>query len=109
MSQRSWPPLDSQLKPGGLFVSKTVCLGEANFAVRALVKVLGSFGLVPNLTNLSQVQLEALIQDAGFEIESIRNFGSKLRNPFIVARMSDRCRSAPSSSAVEGKGIRADR
>ena len=101
--------VNSQLKPGGFFLSKTVCMGEANFAMRVLVKALGSFGLVPNLTNLSQVQLEALIQDAGFEIEAIRHFGSKRLNPFIVARRWDRRRSAPSSGAAEGNDTRADR
>ena len=88
----------SQLRPGGLFVSKTVCLGEANLALRGLVKVLGSFGFVPRVTQLSRFQLEALIQDAGFQIETIRHFGSNQRNPFIVARRSDRLRSPASPS-----------
>lgn len=76
----------SQLRPGGLFVSKTVCMGEANLVIRGAVKTLGAFGLVPHVTQLTQVQLEALIQNAGFRIETIRHFGSNRINPFIVAR-----------------------
>ncbi|MXY33882.1 MAG: methyltransferase domain-containing protein [Boseongicola sp. SB0664_bin_43] len=78
--------VSSQLKPVGLFVSKTVCMGEANLARRGLVRTLEAFGLAPHVTSLCQVQLEALIQDAGFEIETIRHFGSNRFNPFIVAR-----------------------
>ena len=88
----------SQLRPGGLFISKTVCLGEANLAIRWLVKALGAFGLVPLVTQLSQVQLAALIRDAGFRIETIRHFGSNRQNPFIVARRSDRRRTSDSPS-----------
>ena len=79
----------SQLRPGGLFLSKTVCMSELNFTIRWLVRVLEAFGLAPRVTILSQVQLEALIQDAGFEIETTRHFGSSRLNPFIVARRLD--------------------
>ena len=75
-----------QLKPGGLFMSKTECLKNRSVMVRALVPVLTAMGIAPRVTFLSAGDLRRLLRAAGFEIEQTAYFGAKRTNPFIVAR-----------------------
>ena len=75
-----------QLKPGGLFISKTVCLSDGPFAIRAFVRVLTAVGLAPRVSSLSRIELIQHLKDAGFEVESVSHFGRQHTNPFIVAR-----------------------
>jgi ubiquinone/menaquinone biosynthesis C-methylase UbiE len=75
-----------QLKPGGLFISKTECLKDGSFLIRALVPALTALGFAPPVTFLSADDLDRLLRAAGFEIEQIAYLGTKRTNPFIVAR-----------------------
>jgi len=75
-----------QLEPGGLFISKTVCLKEAAVPIRLLVRVLTALKIAPKVTVLSRAEFVRLLEHAGFEIENITHFGKKRMNPFIVAR-----------------------
>jgi ubiquinone/menaquinone biosynthesis C-methylase UbiE len=75
-----------QLKPGGLFISKTECVKEAAWPIRALVPLLTAAKVAPSITMMSRADLVQHLQDAGFEIEQITYFGKKRLNPFIVAR-----------------------
>lgn len=81
--------IHDQLRPGGLFVSKTVCLGETNLAVRLFVKVLHAVGIAPYVASLRQDQLRAALIEAGFEVIDCKHFGSGQTNPFFVARRPD--------------------
>lgn len=76
----------AQLKPGGLFLSKTVCLGDANPALRLFVRGLGVLGLAPPVTPLRKADLSRALTRAGFELLETRYFGKGRRNPFLVAR-----------------------
>jgi len=75
-----------QLKPGGLFFSKTVCLGEANFGIRTMILMLKALRITPDVQLLSQSGLRDHIQRAGFEIIQTKHFGDQSTVPFIVAR-----------------------
>ncbi|MDJ0630677.1 MAG: class I SAM-dependent methyltransferase [Rhodobacter sp.] len=75
-----------QLKPGGLFISKTVCLKEAALPIRAMVRALTALKIAPKITVLNRADLIGHLQDAGFEIEQTTYFGKKRVTPFIVAR-----------------------
>ena len=75
-----------QLKPGGLFISKTVCLKDAPLPIRALVRLLTAVGVAPRVTAVSRAELVRHLEDAGFEIETVSHFGRQRTNPFIVAR-----------------------
>lgn len=78
----------AQLKPGGLFLSKTVCLGEASPSIRFLVLMLTALRLAPRVTPLSRADLLGQFARAGFEVERTTHFGKKSMSPFIVARKS---------------------
>ncbi len=80
------------LKPGGHFISKTVCLGDAGWparlAFRALIPAMQLAGKAPSVAFLGGGQLEREIAAAGFEIAERDRHGSKGRDmrPFLVAR-----------------------
>ena len=75
-----------QLKPGGLFVSKTVCLKDRSRLIQMMVRTLTAVGLAPHVTAFSRNELIDRLLEAGFEIEQITYFGEQRMSPFIVAR-----------------------
>ncbi len=58
------------LKPGGVFVSSTVCVGSNNPFLRALLTVGCRIGLLPLVRLFSVEDLAKSITDAGFSIDS---------------------------------------
>ncbi|MEM7596781.1 MAG: class I SAM-dependent methyltransferase [Pseudomonadota bacterium] len=78
--------LHDQLRPGGLFLSKTTCLAEANLAIRVMVKVMRLVGYAPHVLFLTQSELKQALRDAGFEIEEVQHFGKDQMTPFFRAR-----------------------
>ncbi len=73
------------LKPGGVFVSSTVCIGEMNIAFRIIAPILGFLHLIPVLKAFNKTELESSISNAGFEID--HNWQPKKGAAvFIVAR-----------------------
>jgi ubiquinone/menaquinone biosynthesis C-methylase UbiE len=75
-----------QVKPGGHFISKTVCLKDAPRWMRAMVRLLMAVRIAPNVIILSRAELTRHLIRAGFEIEQTRYFGKNRLSPFIVAR-----------------------
>jgi ubiquinone/menaquinone biosynthesis C-methylase UbiE len=78
--------LRDRLKPGGLFISKTPCLGDWNLLplIRLAIPVMQFFGKAPYVNYLKSTDLEAQIAAAGFEIVTADNHSSFSR--FIVAK-----------------------
>lgn len=59
------------LKPGGVFVSSTACLGDSVISAwRIVIPVLRLFGKAPPVTYLKRQQLRDTLTGAGFHIES---------------------------------------
>lgn len=77
------------LKPGGLLISKTACLGDMNPLIRTvLLPVMRVVGLAPTVVVFNANELERAIREAGFDIlarEAHATSGRDTR-PFIVAR-----------------------
>ena len=78
--------IHAQLRPGGLFLSKTWCFADLGVPLRLLFSVLRRLGLFPPSLSLSVAQLQRSIVDAGFDIVDLRILGSRVQNPYIVAR-----------------------
>ena len=76
----------AQLKPGGFFISKTVCLGDAHFGLRLFVGALGALRLAPQVTTLRKAEISRALVAAGFDLVECRYFGKGCLNPFIVAQ-----------------------
>jgi 2-polyprenyl-3-methyl-5-hydroxy-6-metoxy-1,4-benzoquinol methylase len=75
----------SFLKPGGTFVSSTVCLSEGYSIFKILGPIGKAVGLLPTLRVFSSDELVADLRTAGFQIERQWRPG-KRKAVFIVAR-----------------------
>ena len=78
--------IHNQLKPGGLFISKTVCLRERNLGIQSMVRLLRALPFTPDVNLVSQSALQTKIQQAGFEIIETQFFGDQCVDPYIVLR-----------------------
>jgi len=56
------------LKPGGLFISETACLGEKSKIAGMLLRFAGHLGLMPKINLLTIRQLEQALEKSGFQL-----------------------------------------
>jgi SAM-dependent methyltransferase len=76
-----------RLKPGGVFVSKSICLGEPGWrAARAVIGGLKAVGLAPPLRYLTIADLDRAVEAAGFAILERGVFPERPPARFLVAR-----------------------
>ena len=75
------------LKPGGIFVSSTVCLGHSYLRFIKLAVPLGKLlGLMPDVFILTEAELASEVTSAGFVIERHWHHGKNGIAVFMVAR-----------------------
>ncbi len=76
------------LKPGGLFISKSVSLAEMNPTIRLAVPLMRALGKAPYVDTVTEARLVSDIEAAGFEITSRERHGAKGKDvrPVIIAR-----------------------
>jgi len=74
------------LKPGGVFISKSVCLAEKSRLIGIPIAIMQMLGLAPDVKVLKIAELEDHIRGAGFEIVEARTFAASLPSRFVVAR-----------------------
>lgn len=80
--------ISRQLKPGGLFISKTPCLSEMSWLIRMAVPVARAIGKAPYVEFFTAADLEREIEAAGFTIVERARHGSGAKDPriFVVGR-----------------------
>ena len=76
------------LKPGGVFVTSTTCLGDSLKFFKLIAPVGKMFGLMPLLKVFTTRELVASLTDAGFEIDHQWQPG-KGKAVFIVAKKAE--------------------
>jgi len=59
----------NMLKPGGIFVTSTACIGDTMKFFKLIVPIGKLFGLMPLVRVFSTQELEGSLTDAGFEID----------------------------------------
>lgn len=74
------------LKPEGLFISKTVCMGEQNKLWRILIYIMQRLGIAPYVNYLSILELEEFITNDNFQIVETGVYPPSPPSRFIVAR-----------------------
>jgi len=74
------------LKPGGLFISVTDCLGDKISLLNIIKHFLGIIGILPFMKMYSISELEDLVKDVNFKIIETANLYDNPPNYFIVAR-----------------------
>ena len=80
--------LDELLRPGGLFISKTVCLAEQSRLWRVVLAVIRPLGFAPYVQCLKVSELEDIITSTDFEIIEAGFYPPSPPNRYIVARKS---------------------
>jgi len=75
----------SMLKPGGVFVSSTACLGDAMWFMAPIIPIARLLGFFPQVKVFTVKQLVRSLRRAGFEIEHQWQPG-KTKGVFIIAR-----------------------
>ena len=82
------------LKPGGIFISSTPCLGEKTFLsvlMNIPIFLLSRVGVIPSIAFFSASSMTAAITNAGFQMIEQQDLSVRpLRECFIVARKSRR-------------------
>ncbi len=73
------------LKPGGVFISSTVCLGDTMRWLKLITPIGKTLGLMPLVKFFTKNQLRDCIVDAGFSIDHFWHPG-KDKAVFIVAK-----------------------
>ncbi|MBT4519579.1 MAG: class I SAM-dependent methyltransferase [Halieaceae bacterium] len=77
------------LKPGGVFISSTPCIGDSGLGFRLLAPIFRWIPLLPTISVFSQQELITSLQSAGFHIEHSGQPGGDMV-AFIVARKLNR-------------------
>ena len=85
-TQKVMRRINELLKPGGLFISATPCLGEKKAFLGIFLFLLSKIGIVPYLKMLKFSELEGLIANGNFQIVENENLHHTLPNYFIVAK-----------------------
>jgi ubiquinone/menaquinone biosynthesis C-methylase UbiE len=78
--------LNDLLRPGGLLISETPCLGEKGWIIRSLISLAQKLGLAPTIISLRIAELESLVASGNFEIIENEIWDEKNAVQWIVAR-----------------------
>ncbi len=78
--------INELLKPGGSFISDTVCLGEQRSLMRIFLSLISKTGLVPYINPLKTSDLEELLANANFRIVHSEILGNTPSSYFLVAK-----------------------
>lgn len=78
--------IHQRLEPGGLFISKTGCLGEAGRFLALVIVVMRKLGFAPFVHSLRYGELDAMITSEGFEIIETGLYPASDHARFVVAR-----------------------
>ena len=76
------------LKPGGIFVTSTACIGDTMKLFKVIAPIGKFFGLMPLVKVFTTKELEDCLTDAGFEIDYQWQPG-KRKAVFIVAKKAE--------------------
>ena len=72
------------LKPGGLFISETACLGEKSKIAGKLLRFAGHLGLLPKINLLTTQQLEQALEKSGFRIVDKTKFSDRSDSEYTL-------------------------
>jgi len=82
--------VNSWLKPGGLFVTSTVCAGDmgasTKFLLKTIMPVAQFFGFIPNFYAFTKADLEESFRKTGFDIEYEWRPNQKEAAVFIIGK-----------------------
>ncbi len=74
------------LKPGGLFILETACLGEKNVITGKLIRLAGKLGFLPLINLLSNQQIELALEQADFSVVEKTKFSESNDEHTLIAK-----------------------
>ena len=74
------------LKPDGLFILETACLGEKNKIMGKFLRLAGKSGLLPLINLLTTQQIEQTLEQAGFSIVDKVKFSESIDEYTLIAK-----------------------
>ena len=74
------------LKPDGLFILETACLGEKNKIMGKFLRLAGKPGLLPLINLLTTQQIEQTLEQAGFSIVDKVKFSESIDEYTLIAK-----------------------
>jgi SAM-dependent methyltransferase len=74
------------VRPGGLFISKTPCIGDLGLALRIAIPLMRALGRAPRVRFVTEQSLITDVTRAGFDVAETGMYPKKSRSFFIVAR-----------------------
>jgi 2-polyprenyl-3-methyl-5-hydroxy-6-metoxy-1,4-benzoquinol methylase len=84
-SQKVMQRINELLRPGGLLISATPCMGEKP-VLSSLFSVAGKIGIIPTIRSFKKIELEDLIANGNFEIIETECLHQSSQQYFIVAK-----------------------
>ncbi|NNK79687.1 MAG: methyltransferase domain-containing protein [Litoreibacter sp.] len=78
--------MGDSLRPGGLLITKSVCMGNGAGIWSYVLPVMRFLGKAPFVRIMTMAELENAIVRAGFEIVETGNYPERPPNRFVVAR-----------------------
>ncbi len=78
--------INELLKPNGLFISVTDCLGEKITSITLIQSILSKIGVIPYIKRFKTSELERIVEVGDFTILETQNLYDSPPNYFIVAR-----------------------
>ena len=85
-TQKVMQQINKLLKPGGLFISTTVCVGEQKMVVSMFLLLLIKIGIAPYIRMFKISELEELIANGKFHIVETETLYHTSPTYFIVAK-----------------------
>lgn len=76
----------ARLKPGGLLIQKTGCLGAKAWFLVPMIWAMRLVGKAPKVKVFNAAELERMVERAGFEIVDATSYAGIAETRFIVAR-----------------------
>ena len=74
------------LKPDGLFISETACMGEKGKIMGEVVRLAGKLGILPLINLLTTRQIEQTLEQAGFSIVDKTRFSESNGEYTLIAK-----------------------
>ena len=74
------------LKPDGLFISETTCLGEKSKLTGRLLRFAGHLGILPKINLLTTRQLEQGLEKSGFSLVDKTRFSDSNKEFTLIAK-----------------------
>ena len=81
--------INELLKPGGIFISSSACMGEKGKFLGTFLTLLSKIGVAPHVNKFTVAELEELISTGNFQMIESETSTQQVTEIFVVAKKTD--------------------